>query len=448
MDTRKTLLIISLFFSFKTFAFCGFFVSKADTNLFNRASKVVVMRDKNRTVLTLANDYQGEVKDFAMVIPVPEVLKEGQIHITENRLIEHLDAYSAPRLVEYYDSDPCMRRMYKLAMMDSVVERGSISKENHAEKLGVKIEAEYTVGEYDILILSAKESSGLVTWLKENKYKIPNGVEPVVESYLKQGMKFFVARVNLKEQGKLGYSYLRPIQVAYESSKFMLPIRLGMANSKGEQELFVFALTREGRIETTNYRTVKIPSEIEIPVYVKEKNKFAEFYRSMFSTAVNRDGKGSVFLEYAWDMSWCDPCAADPLSNKDLRELGAFWVPKDEVRPLSRKTVFPPPKPANVFITRLHLRYNKKTHPEDLFFQMTGDRENFQGRYILRHPWDGKASCEEGKKYLSSLPKRREERAKSLANLTGWSIKEIRSEMNLSPQRPPKKKTWWESLWN
>ena len=56
---------------------------------------------------------------------------------------------------------------------------------------------------------------------------IPAGASPVIASYLKQNMKFFVARVNLTEQSKLGFTYLRPLQIAYESPKFMLPIRLG-----------------------------------------------------------------------------------------------------------------------------------------------------------------------------------------------------------------------------
>ena len=89
-------------------------------------------------------------------------------------------------------------------------------------------------------------------------------------SYIKQNLKFFVAKVNLKEQAKLGYSMLRPIQVAYESPKFMLPIRLGMVNADGPQELFVYALTRKGRVEATNYRTVKLPTGMDMPVYVKD----------------------------------------------------------------------------------------------------------------------------------------------------------------------------------
>ncbi len=158
---------------------------------------------------------------------------------------------------------------------------------SRAKALGVTIEARYTVGEYDILILSAKQSTGLETWLTENHYRIPPGASRVLGTYLKLGMKFFVAKVNLKEQAKTGFKSLRPLQMAYESPKFMLPIRLGMVNADGPQELFVYALTREGRVETTNYRTVKIPSDAEIPEYVKDV--FPDFYRSMFRTAAQKE---------------------------------------------------------------------------------------------------------------------------------------------------------------
>ena len=73
-------------------AFCGFYVAKADTKLFNKASKVVLVRDEDRTVLTMANDFQGDAKDFAVVIPVPTFIEKGQIHVADNALIEHLDA--------------------------------------------------------------------------------------------------------------------------------------------------------------------------------------------------------------------------------------------------------------------------------------------------------------------------------------------------------------------
>ena len=94
-------------------AFCGFYVAKADTKLFNKASQVVLVRDGDRTVLTMANDFQGDPKEFAVVMPVPTVLQKEQIHVGDKALVDHLDAYSAPRLVEYFDEDPCRPVMYE-----------------------------------------------------------------------------------------------------------------------------------------------------------------------------------------------------------------------------------------------------------------------------------------------------------------------------------------------
>src|SRR2546423_1743671 len=157
-------------------AFCGFYVAKADTKLFNQASRVELVRHENKTVITMANDFKGDPKEFAIVVPVPTVLEKGQVRVGDRALIEHLDAYSAARL---------------------------------------------------------------------------------------------------------GFTYLRPLQMAFESPKFMLPIRLGTLNADGVQELFVYALTRKGRVEATNYRTVRLPTGTEPPVYVKEE--FPQFYRAMFA---------------------------------------------------------------------------------------------------------------------------------------------------------------------
>ncbi|MCA8888474.1 MAG: DUF2330 domain-containing protein [Parvularculaceae bacterium] len=428
-------------------AFCGFYVAKADTKLFNKASKVVLMRDDDRTVMTMVNDYQGALKEFAMVVPVPVVLEEGQIHVTDNAIVEHLDAYTAPRLVEYFDRDPCQEEIYATARQTMAAPMADAVAETE-EGLGVTVEAEYTVGEYDIQILSAKESGGLATWLKQNGYKLPDGAEETLGSYIKQGTKFFVAKVNLDEQAKTGLKYLRPLQVAFESPKFMLPIRLGTVNADGKQELFVFTLTRDGRVETTNYRTIKLPTGDDVPLYVKDE--FGEFYKSMFAQQVERENERAVFLEYAWDMNWCDPCAADPLSNDELRELGVYWMEgdgNDGPRPLRRPS--PQPQAKNVFVTRLHVSYDAEHFPEDLMFKTTGDRENFQGRYVLRHPYKGDAKCERADEYRAQLPERFEKEAQNLANLTGWDIEDIRDKMNDNNQSytPPEKVKWWEKLW-
>lgn len=423
-------------------AFCGFYVAKADTKLFNTASKVAMARHDNKTVITMANDYQGTPQEFAIVIPVPEVLERDQIHVTEPAIVDHLDAYTAPRLVEYHDDDPCRPPM---AFMNRMAAPRAASEALADDRsLGITIEAAYTVGEYDILILSAQESAGLETWLLQNDYRIPSGARPVLAEYLQKGMKFFVAKVNLKVYRDRSATYLRPLQVAFESDAFMLPIRLGMINASGPQELFIFMLTRSGRVETANYTVKRIPSNVQIPLYVK--NEFGDFYRAMFEQQVRLDQMRSVFLEYAWDMGWCDPCAANPLSVDELRELGVFWQQPAATTGFKRQA-------RDVFVTRLHLRYTAATFPHDLVFRETHDRENFQGRYILRHPWKGRiGECPAAQQYAASLPQRFENEAQRLAQLTGWDIEAIRQHMaangqSFKPQPGVKNPKWYQKLW-
>ena len=176
-------------------AFCGFYVAKADSSLYNQASQVIIARDGNRTVLTMSNDYQGEVKDFAMVIPVPVVLEPGQVHINEASILQRLDGFSAPRLVEYFDADPCEPPIAYESASDSIDQSASPRTKRKAADLGVMVEEQFTVGEYDIVILSAKESDGLETWLIQNDYKIPVGAKELLQPYIKQNLKFFVAKV-------------------------------------------------------------------------------------------------------------------------------------------------------------------------------------------------------------------------------------------------------------
>ncbi len=415
-------------------AFCGFYVAKADTDLYNQASQVIIARDGQRTVLTMANDYQGEVKDFAMVVPVPVILKEEQVNVGEPQIIKRLDSFSAPRLVEYFDPDPC--QVYLLDEDTAVFKSAPEARARQdivGDSLGVTIEEQFTVGEYDIVILSAKESDGLETWLIQNGYKIPQGASSLLQPYIKQNLKFFVAKVNLEEYDKTGFQKLRPISMAYESPKFMLPIRLGMINAQGDQDLMIYLLSPKGQIELTNYRTVKVPSDVEIPEFVQQE--FPDFYTSMFQQSYAKENKQVAFLEYAWDMASCDPCSAQPLNQEELKQAGVFWL-----NPRTRN---------NVFITRLHVRYSRDKFPEDLIFHETGNRQLFQGRYVIRHPFRDQISCDAGKNYQQSVKNRQETEAQTLANLTGWDLNEIRRKIDfITVDYNNSDEPWWRNLWN
>ena len=406
-------LILAALFAFNStaWAFCGFYVATADEPLTNKASRVVMVHDGRHSIVTMASDVHGDPKEFALVIPVPTVIKREQVRIVKPTTVEHLAEYTKPRLVEYRDWDPCLPMPVPApsAPMSrmSMIQRG-------APAGGVRIEAQFSVEEYDILVLSAQDSDGLITWLNRNGYKMPAEAGPVVGSYLRQGMKFFVAKVNLNRMKDNPSGFLRPIRVEYDTPKFMLPIRLGTVNAAGPQDMIVLALTRNGRTDVTNYRTVRMPTGDNVPEYIQ--GRFGAFYDAVFDRQVEAASRQAVFLEYAWPISaqtaMCDPCTGPLMKPEELAELGVGGG-------------------GNAFVTRLHVRYDREHFPEDLQFQETPDTQTFQARYVTQVAVKTRSvmSCAAGRHYVDGLRDRWRKENATLAGLTGWKQDDIRKEM-------------------
>ncbi len=407
-------ILLGLWMPLPAAAFCGFYVAKADGALYNQSSKVVFVRDRGRSVITMSSDYRGAARDFALIVPMPRVPKREDIATVSAKTVTHLDAYTAPRLVEYFDENPCGMPVYMIEEPVVVDEaRGAGGKRKpvyrRADALGVRIKAEYAVGDYDILILKAQQSDGLIAFLTGEGYKLPDGAAPVLGRYIKGGMKFFVARVNLKRHSASKAKELPPLRISFRSRAFMLPIQLGKLNSAGSQDALFFMLSRRGRVETANYRQTALPTGRDVPVFVEKL--FGPFYRAAFDKVVGPEG--GIVMEYAWDMQWCDPCAADPLSGDELRELGVSWL----------KSGDSPGK--DVYVTRLHARYAPGQMAQDPVFRLTRNRDNFQGRYVMNHPFEGKVTCKAGRKYIRRTRLRLRREALDLAEMTGWDPRRI-----------------------
>ena len=393
-------------------AFCGFYVGGAGADLYNKATMVVMMREGTRTVLSMQNAYEGPPENFAMVVPVPAVLSEEDVHTLPEELFAKVDRLAAPRLVEYWEQDPCAPPMpppQPMAMAMAVDEEAT-EDEGGGGDLGVTIEAQFAVGEYDIVILSARDSSGLDTWLRREGYHIPEGAEPVLRPYVEAGTKFFVARVDTSriERWENGRAMLSPLRVQYESDQFMLPVRLGLVNSAGTQDLIVHILARGQRYEVANYDNVTIPTNLRVTTGVR--NEFGPFYASLFDRLL-AEHENSVVTEYAWDAGSCDPCPGPTLDPNDLTTLGLDVIGAP---------------PYGWTLTRLHYRYQASSLGEDLVFRpapaIVGGRgmpdaegvltrevtpagtNAFQGRYAILHPWEGEIACDEPRRGMWGGP--------------------------------------------
>lgn len=411
-------------------AFCGFYVAGSGQQLAADATQVVLMRKGTRTVLSMQNNYKGPAEDFAMVIPVPVVLKQTDVKTLPKEVFASIERMGAPRLVEYWEQDPCGLPEWEEDRADLRSRRPSAAptkRASAAADLGVTVEAKFTVGEYQIVILSAKDSTGLDTWLRREKYVIPPAAEPLLRPYVEGGSKFFVAKVNPKKVKFVdGRAELSPLRFHYDSDEFVLPIRLGLANSTGTQDLIVSVLAPNQRYEVANYKNVTIPTNLDVEDSVR--NHFGAFYAALFDRTLEKN-PGAVVTEYAWQATNCDPCPGPVIGLAELMTLGGDVIDGDQqladpVKPSPRPRPMPPGPMRrrmpggwgmDYVLTRLHARYGKDL-TDDLVFRaaapIVGGRElrtdgkkleegaqashvnNFQGRYVIRHKWTGKVQCQ------------------------------------------------------
>ena len=91
---------------------------------------------------------------------------------------------------------------------------------------------------------------------------------------------------------------LSPLRFHYDSDEFTLPIRLGLANSSGTQDLIVDILSPGQRYEVANYPNVTIPTNLDVKD--EAKARFGEFYAALFDRTLEKN-PGAVVTEYAWN---------------------------------------------------------------------------------------------------------------------------------------------------
>ena len=393
-------LVVSLSVPSVADAFCGFYVSSADEELVNPASTVVLMRDGTRTVLSMQNQYDGPAEDFAIVVPVPVVLSEETVATLEHQVFEEINTYSQPRLVEYFQQDPCYLPPPPAPGMAYLSNGGYDTPSDVPDTPSVRVEAAFAVGEYDIEILSADESTALVDYLNANNYRIPASAGDVLAGYIANGLYFFVARVDVERivAWEDDIAVLSPLRFHYDSEEFSLPVRLGMVNTPESQEMVVHILSPHGRYEPANYPSVFAPTNLQVDAGIRDE--FGAFYTWLMEETWSRS-PGAFVTEYVWDPTWCDPCLTTALGPQHFADFGADVLPRpvgEWVHTRMRARLLPTITEDIVFQPAQAVHGGRGTPVGETFpTQMVeaSSSNEFQARYFILNPWEGEVECEE-----------------------------------------------------
>jgi hypothetical protein len=382
-------MVLTLLLGGPAHAFCGTFVGGAGADLYNNASQVALVRQGDQTTLTMQNDFEGDLAEFAVVVPVPTVLTQADVRVVDPAVFDRLDAYSSPRLVEYtcdglYPEPPPREPLFGCRNRDDST--WGTADFAAMEDGGVQVETQFIVGEYEVVVLSADESLAMLQWLSDQGYAVSPATASMIQEYLDAGSYFFAAKV-FQDRMPAGQDELSPLQFTYTAESFGLPIRLGTVNAFDAQDLIVYALTEldAGQLGISNYPQAELDS---VCLWQDDDwdDDFGAFYSDRLDTAFSGDEAHWV-VEYGWQLTQsgmkCDPCpptvGPDPLPISDVATLGFAWEG-------SVDTGWWGPSP-ELHFTRLHMRYTPEQAVQDLTLYTSGITENTQQRYVRYEPY-------------------------------------------------------------
>lgn len=382
-------------------AFCGAYVGSIDVEPKNATSRMGIVHEDGRTVLTLANDFEGELTDFGLLIPVPTALDERNVRVVDEDLLQDADRYSAPRLVEYTCEDlaggaTAVPVSGGGGCGASIADRsfGSTPITTDPEA-SVQVLRYFTEGEYEIQVVQADDSAPLLDWLATNGFAADPSLEGLLGDYIADEQLFLAIRVRLEaiEQGR---AWLSPLQLEYPGEDVVLPIRLGTHSSAGLQDLLLFVIGEgdDGAWGVSNYPEGSVPTDCLLP---DDATDFSSWYEQAFTDAVAGERAGWV-REYAWGAGKCDPCAD-----------GASGLPNDVILGLGWPSTMVP-----FHFSRLHLRYTPDQIDQDLVLYPSGILDPHQQRVIVEH--EGKADF----RYLWPVCGEDEPNPPPVPPLAGW----------------------------
>ena len=274
--------------------------SIASDPAYSPSAAVFILRDGVKTVLTVETAYEGPKEPISMVLPVPTTIGRDQVRTVPGSLFRNLDRRTAPRVDHFF---PACRRARPRRMAAALGDGSGGGGGGFAEAAApqpppVEVIDEWELDEYDITVLSASQSNGLLDFLRERGLDLGTEAEPALRAYIETDHRFVFATVDPSRAHTIGEDtmVLSPLQLEYESENLTVPVRLGTVNSPGEQELLLYVLSKDGRHEVANRTSVAAPTDLRLQR--SASGAVAELYSSIIDEQFRRM-PGAVVTEFA-----------------------------------------------------------------------------------------------------------------------------------------------------
>ncbi len=279
-----------------------------------RDVRVVVMREGERSVITLTARVDPKAERVAWLYPVPGAGAPTEKSLGAGpapaELVRSIASVSGPRVAEYWEQDPCALH----TAVGPGPSRDAATSGDAPKPKGVAKPPPVPV----VRVLSGKAADA-VDALKKAGFELEDATRRAIGDYLEEGNALLVAEI---ATGGLEDGALPAIRFHVDTPALTLPTRLAAARDKGAT-LEVFVLAPGVRFEAQGQPNVAIPTNLDVKPEVK--GGLASFYEALRGHTAKK-APGAIVTEYAWRATGCDLCSS-PLTSGDLVSVGTALLP-------------------------------------------------------------------------------------------------------------------------
>ncbi|MFK7803349.1 MAG: DUF2330 domain-containing protein [Anaerolineae bacterium] len=211
--------------------------------------RIVFTVNDDGTVTSLIEiQYTGSAPDFSWILPIPEAIAAEDLAVPEEgeSVFDELHRLTDVRIIA-----PPVPECAQVVMMAEMVEEEAMEESD-----GVEVFASGEVGPFGFDVIGSSDPMALITWLRDNNYRVEPPMEPLINVYVEEEFAFIAMRLLDGESAES----IKPIEITYPGEKPMIPLRLTAVAANNNMPVFTWVFA-DAQAVPENFEHMQIATE-------------------------------------------------------------------------------------------------------------------------------------------------------------------------------------------
>ncbi len=337
----------------------GFFCGRQPVD--QTAERILFEIGDGSVTMTTQISFAGDAEDFAWILPLPEVPDVESLATFPQRALTALDTNTGPDFIAPLDC------AFGFPQAGGGLNGAVSSATSGGGEPPVQVHVRAEVGGYDVAVIESQDPAALIEWLRTEGYRVTEPMEPYVELYTAEGMKFLA----LKLLETADVNDITPFRFTLPGDVPSIPLRMTALAAEPEMSIVVFVLGDQ-RFEGKNWENIEIADDrilFQLNSWPVKTN-----WTSLVARGVDEAGGQGWVTEYAGTTTSMRELLASQISADN------FATPEDKEAAEALAEVLTP----HPYLTRLYSRLSAEEMTFDPIFGRSAGEDVSRARQLSR----------------------------------------------------------------